>query len=96
MSLRSSHRVIISVAAAGCRTAPAPEPNGEHVNAKVVPIVTVKELMKGIVDPELGCAVGCGRDRGRAEGTVEKAPKTDEDWAKVEYALVLAEVPPTC
>jgi hypothetical protein len=57
------------------------------------PIGTVKEIMKGIVDPsskELWDSVGT---ESGPKGLVERSPKTDEDWAKLEGdALMLAEV----
>lgn len=85
--------IAISLAAAGCQTAPASEPAPEHVNAKAAPIGTVKELMKGIVDPNSAALWDAVGTEETPKGTVEKAPKTDEEWAKLEYnALVLAEV----
>jgi cytochrome c556 len=58
-----------------------------------VPIGTVKEIMKGIVDPsskEIWESVGT---ESGPKGLVERSPKTDEDWAKIEAdALTLAEV----
>ena len=96
MSLRSlipASFIAISLAAAGCHTAPASAPATEHVTAKGVPIGTVKELMKGIVDPNSAALWDAVGTEEGPKGTVEKAPKTDEDWAKLEYnALVLAEV----
>jgi hypothetical protein len=57
------------------------------------PVGTVKEIMKGIVDPsskELWDSVGT---ESGPKGIVEKSPKTDEEWAKIEGdALMLAEV----
>jgi hypothetical protein len=58
-----------------------------------VPVGTVKEIMKGIVDPsskEIWDSVGT---ESGPKGLVERSPKTDEDWAKIEGdALMLAEV----
>ena len=57
------------------------------------PIGTVKEIMKGIVDPsskELWDSVGT---ESGPKGLVERWPKTDAEWAKLEGdALMLAEV----
>jgi len=56
------------------------------------PIVSVKELMQNIVDPQAdyvfdAVAVDVGE-----KGTVETAPTTDEDWEKVQRgAVILAE-----
>jgi len=62
-------------------------------SSAVTPVGTVKEIMIGIVDPsskELWDAVGT---ESGPKGVVEKAPKTDEEWAKIEGdALLLAEV----
>jgi len=76
-------------AAAGTATA-APAPVASSAPA---PIGTVKEIMKGIVDPsskEIWESVGT---ESGPKGLVEKSPKTDEEWAKIEGdALMLAEV----
>jgi len=75
-------------AAAGT-TAPA----ASVASSAPVPIGTVKEIMKGIVDPsskEIWESVGT---ESGPKGLVERSPKTDEDWAKIEAdALTLAEV----
>jgi hypothetical protein len=75
-------------ASAGTATPAAPV-----ASSAVTPVGTVKEIMKGIVDPssrELWDSVGT---ESGPKGVVEKAPKTDEEWAKIEGdALVLAEV----
>lgn len=58
-----------------------------------VPVGTVKEIMKGIVDPTskvLWDSVGV---ESGPKGLIDRSPKTDEEWAKVEgNALMLAEV----
>lgn len=85
--------IAITLAATGCHTAPAPAPAAEHVTAKGVPIGTVKDLMKGMVDPNSAALWDAVGTEETPKGTVEKAPKTDQDWAKLGYnALVLAEV----
>jgi hypothetical protein len=59
----------------------------------ITPVGTVKEIMKGIVDPsskEIWDSVGT---ESGPKGLVERSPKTDADWAKLEGdALMLAEV----
>ena len=63
------------------------------VASAITPVGTVKEIMKGIVDPsskELWDSVGT---ESGPKGLVERSPKTDADWAKLEGdALMLAEV----
>src|SRR5262245_6868375 len=75
-------------AAAGTATPAAPV-----ATSSFTPVGNVKEIMKGIVDPsskEIWDSVGT---EAGAKGLVERSPKTDEEWAKIESdALVLAEV----
>jgi cytochrome c556 len=70
-------------------TAPAVE---KPAAPTLTPVGTVKEIMKGIVDPtSMAIWDAVGTESGK-NGVVEKAPKTDEEWAKVEHnALMLAE-----
>ena len=57
-----------------------------------VAVGTVKDLMKGIVDPSAAIVWDAVGTEHRRDGTIEKEPKTDEEWARVEYsALALAE-----
>ena len=68
-------------------------PAATVASSTIAPVGTVKEIMKGIVDPsskELWDSVGT---ESGPKGVVEKSPKTDEEWAKIEGdALLLAEV----
>ena len=75
-------------------TQPAPPPAAAAPQASpVVPVGTIKEIMKGIVDPSSAAIWDAVGTESGPKGVVEKAPKTDEEWAKVEgNALVLAEV----
>src|SRR4030095_5588152 len=75
-------------------TQPAPPPAPAAPPASpVVPVGTIKEIMKGIVDPSSAAIWDAVGTESGPKGVVEKAPKTDEEWAKVEgNALVLAEV----
>jgi len=58
----------------------------------MVPVGTVKEVMKGIVDPTSKAIWDSVGTESGPKGLVEKAPKTDEDWATIEHsALSLAE-----
>ena len=81
--------VVVGQTACARPAAPPPPP----VTGVVVPVGTVKEIMKGIVDPSskvIWDAVGTASTK---DGFVETAPKTDEEWAVVEHnALMLAEV----
>jgi cytochrome c556 len=74
-------------------TAPAARTAAAAPPAAGTPVATVKQIMKGIVDPSSAAIWdSVGTESGK-NGLVEKAPKTDEEWAKVENsALLLAEV----
>ena len=58
---------------------------------EVSPIGTVKDVMKGIVDPNaMAIWDAVGAESTANGGVVEKAPKTDAEWAAVEHnALTL-------
>src|SRR5262245_8616469 len=90
--------VVSVVAIAACDTnknasAGTAAPAATVASSTIAPVGTVKEIMKGIVDPsskELWDSVGT---ESGPKGVVEKSPKTDEEWAKIEGdALLLAEV----
>ena len=73
-----------SPAAAATTTAP-PSP--------IAPVGTVKQIMKGIVDPSSKAIWDAVSTESGPKGDIEKAPKTDEEWATLEgQALTLAEV----
>jgi hypothetical protein len=56
------------------------------------PVVSVKELMRDMIDPLADNIFDAVSTEITAKGTVETAPKTDEDWAKVRIgAVTLAE-----
>ena len=77
----------------GCAQSAPPPAATEITSSPVVPVGTIKEIMKGIVDPSSAAIWDAVGTESGPKGTVEKAPKTDEEWAKVESsALVLAEV----
>ena len=60
--------------------------------AVVTRVGTVKEIMQGIVDPNADVVWESVATNITAAGIEEKAPKTDDEWAKVQHsALMLAE-----
>src|SRR4051812_33396262 len=55
-------------------------------------ICTVKQIMKGVVDPTSAAIWNAVSTESGPKGVIEKAPKTDGDWAQLEHsALMLAE-----
>jgi hypothetical protein len=83
----------VSILAGSCNTPPAAPASSQPAARTEVPVGTVKEIMKGIVDANSAAIWDAVGSEEGPKGTVEKAPKTDEEWTKLEYnALVLAEV----
>jgi len=94
-----SRKVIVSMGLVGLAafaaircSGPAPPSAAPKLLGEMTPVVSVKELMEHMIDPasdEVFDAVGT--DAG-AQGIVEVAPRTEEDWGKVRNgAIVLAE-----
>ena len=83
----------LAVVSACSRQAPAPAPvSSTAAETPMVPVGTVKDVMKGIVDPTSKVLWDAVSTESGPKGLVEKAPKTDEEWAVVEHnALSLAE-----
>lgn len=82
------------VGALACSPAKAPAPPASaYWGGDLTPVVSVKELMRDVIDPlsdNIFLAVGT---RVSAKGVEEWAPKTDEDWQKVRTgAVAMAEV----
>jgi len=75
--------------AAVASAAPAAQPPAVETS----PVGTVKDVMKGIVDPSaMAVWDAVGSESGANGELIEKAPKTDEEWAAIEHkALTLAE-----
>src|SRR4029450_11563209 len=75
---------------AGTTASAAP---AEQPPTDATPVGTVKDVMKGIVDPNaMAIWDAVGAETAPTGGVVEKAPKTDAEWAVVEHnALTLAE-----
>lgn len=73
--------------------APPAPPVSPYWGGDLTPVVSVKELMRDVIDPlsdNIFLAVGT---RVSAKGIEEWSPKTDEDWAKVQTgAVAMAEV----
>ena len=64
----------------------------EQPPAEAAPVGTVKDVMKGIVDPNAMAIWDAVGAESTPTGVVEKAPQTDAEWAVVEHnALTLAE-----
>jgi cytochrome c556 len=85
--------LIVVVTLSACsRSAPPPAATTATAETPMVPVGTVKDVMQGIVDPTSKAIWDAVGTESGKNGIVEKAPKTDEEWAVVEHnALSLAE-----
>ncbi len=86
--------LVVATIGTGCNTpAAAPAPSQPAAESKQMPVGTVKDLMKGIVDANSAALWDAVGTEEGPKGTIEKAPTTDEAWTKLEYnAMTLAEV----
>jgi hypothetical protein len=67
-------------------------PNAPELWGGMKPIVSVKELMKYIIDPSADNIFNSVRSVMTKAGTVETVPKTDADWEQIQIgAVTLAE-----
>jgi hypothetical protein len=85
---------IVAMAFAACNQKATPSPAAAATTAEtpMVPVGTVKDVMKGIVDPTSKAIWDAVSTESGKNGIVEKVPKTDDEWAAVEHnALSLAE-----
>src|SRR5579862_9714491 len=72
--------------------APAAPPAQPALWGDMKPVVSVKELMHDMIDPLADNIFDAVKVETTKTGTVETAPKTDEDWEKVRIgAVTLAE-----
>jgi hypothetical protein len=79
--------VIAAIACSSPKSAPAP-PAAQKLWGDLKPIVSVKELMRDMIDPASDYvfdAVGIVSSR---KGVVETMPKTDEDWDRIRIGAV--------
>ncbi len=84
------------VSQSACRqaeSAPSAAAAATTRSTPIAPVGTVKQIMKGIVDPSSAAIWDAVSTETGPKGDIEKAPNTDEEWAKLEaQALTLAEV----
>ena len=89
--LRAAAVVLTSaLALSACTTKPAPP--AEPSQPALTPVLSVKELMQHIVDPQADYAFDAIVVDVGPKGAVETTPTTDEDWTRIERGMwVLAE-----
>ena len=86
--------LIVSVSLSACspsKASPSPSP-APGLWGDMKPVVSVKELMRDMLDPAADNIFDAVKVETTKSGTVEKLPKTDEDWDKIRVgAVTLAE-----
>jgi hypothetical protein len=91
MRTLSWHRGIAPVLAALCITAAAcskSQPAPAAATPPYQPAATVKDLMQSIVDPSADLVWNAVTTVQTASGTVDKMPKTPEEWLMVRHGAV--------
>jgi hypothetical protein len=86
----------VALCAPGCSSSkPAPPPAQAPAPAlwgDLKPVVSVKELMRDMLDPASDYVFDAVKIVSTREGRVERTPKTDEDWNRIRIgAVTLAE-----
>lgn len=83
--------VVTSSCSAPKQTAPPP-PAAQQLWGDMKPIVSVKELMRDMIDPASDYIFDAVGEVDTKQGTVITEPKTDRDWEKIRIgAVTLAE-----
>jgi len=77
---------VLCIAAACSKSEPAPAPASDAPQYQ--PAATVKDLMQSIVDPSADLVWNAVTTVQTATGTIDKAPKTADDWLKVRHGAV--------
>jgi hypothetical protein len=84
--------LILGVLAACSSSRPVPPAHTTELWGELKPVVSVKELMKYMIDPMADNIFDAVEMVVTKDGVVTKEPKTDEDWEKIQIgAISLAE-----
>ena len=84
----ASSLAVAGLAGSTCASKPTQTPTSAQVWGDMKPVVSVKELMRDMLDPladNIFDAVSVITD---AKGTVERSPQTDEDWDRIRIGAV--------
>jgi hypothetical protein len=83
--------VVLSIAGMGCASKPA-ESAAPASASPLTPVLSVKELMQHIIDPQADYVFEAVAVDSGPQGVVETKPTSDDDWVRIERAaFVLAE-----
>ena len=78
---------VLTSACSSSKPTPAPRPAVE-LWGDLKPVVSVKELMRDMIDPASDYVFDAVRSVVTKNGTVETEPKTEEDWEKIRIGAV--------
>jgi hypothetical protein len=97
MSVRSAASLCIwaafaalAIAVASCssqKTAP-PQPPPQQLLGDLKPVVSVKELMRDMIDPASDFVFNAVSDVSTKTGVVQNRPTTEEDWERIRIGAV--------
>src|SRR5919198_1544687 len=81
---------VLSVLTSNCSSPKAspPPPPASQVWGDLKPVVSVKELMRDMLDPIADNIFDAVSTVATKQGEVIKEPKTDEDWEKIRIGAV--------
>ena len=92
MKLKCAGLVLLSAMIAACSSRPSDSPQPAGLWGDVKPVVSIKELMKYMIDPVADNIFNAVGTRVTKDGVVDIEPKTDDDWEKIRVgAISLAE-----
>ena len=85
--------VLVTVTIAACSSSPPPPPasavgSQPALWGELTPVVSVKELMKDMIDPVADNIFNAVSTTVTTHGTVDVEPRTDDDWARIRVGAV--------
>ena len=78
---------VLTTTCSSSKTAPAPRP-AQELWGDLKPVVSVKELMRDMIDPASDFVFDSVSTVTTKKGVVETFPKTDKDWEKIRIGAV--------
>src|SRR5215813_10752188 len=91
-ALRATALAVLLGASFACSSAkssqPPPTPPAPALWGDMKPVVSVKELMEHMIDPLADNIFDSVGTEIRASGTVDRMPRTDDDWEKIRVGAV--------
>jgi len=78
----------IAVASCSSQKAAPPQPSPQQLLGDLKPVVSVKELMRDMIDPASDFVFDAVSDVSTKSGIVQNRPKTDADWERIRFGAV--------